>query len=143
MSESNGDTFVFPYYNGSAKVYGDPEDLHLRLLEAAQGQLGKLLEKSRERGPENEKEDTPEVRAAKEEERQLVFLGAIPALRKLESLTRMAFGMIPFDPETGRGATSRDCNATLTAFFRFLDGEKKSTDGSQTEPIPSESVPVS
>lgn len=131
------DDFVFTYFNGVETIHGDPEDLHLRLLEAAQGQLGKLLKASRERGPANEEGDTMEALEAKAAERSRVFLGSIPAIRKVEAITRAAFGMVPFDPATGKGATVTQCNAVLTAFFRFLDGEKKSPDVSPTAPASS------
>lgn len=140
VSNGEADDFIFSYFNGVKTIHADPVDLHYRLLEVAKGHLAQVWDESKRRGPDDEDGDSPEVKANKEAMRAAEFLRAIPALRQLTEWTREAFRMVPYDEDTGKGATIRHCSEALDDFFIFLASEKKSTDDSPTDAPSSEST---
>ena len=48
-----------------------------------------------------------------------------PATERLLEAVRLAFKMVPFDPETGEGALEPDCFKALEDFTAFLNEQKK------------------
>lgn len=131
--------FVFgPYWNGEREVYGDPLEINMALVGHARGQLARLIEASKSKGPDDAETDTEEERANKEVLRDRANAVAFPALYKMREVARLAFDLVPFDRATGNGATAKDCDRVLTDFFAFLSEQKKSTAASPTAAPPTE-----
>ncbi len=129
MSES-----VFgPYFDGEAEVYGDPTELFRELQKHSSGQLAKLVDQSREEGPQDSEGDSLDVLEQKASARQSADSRAFPAIERLQLACRAAFKMKPFDRMSGKGATERQVNKVMNDFFRYLSDEKKSTGDSPTK----------
>ena len=131
--------FVFgPYWNGEREVYGDPLEINMALVGHARGQLARLIEASKTKGPDGAEGDSEEERANKEVLRDRANAVAFPALYKMREVARLAFDLAPFDKTTGSGATARDCDRVLTEFFAFLADVKKNIAPSLTAAPPTE-----
>lgn len=88
---------IFPYHNGERQVYGDPLKIRRRLNARLDGNLNKAL---------SEKDLSPDHYE-----------------RVLDAVV-FAFDLIPFDPETGKGAQEEVVVRALKAFLDWL--QKKS-----------------
>lgn len=103
MGEQNKN--IFRYFNGEKEVYGDPlriqRDLYLKLGD-------------------------PDAAFKAADEGNDFY-----AQNTIVDNAREAFHMVPFNPETGTGATDEDVEAALTALFSYF--EKKSLN-SATKP---------
>lgn len=106
-------TNVFgPYFDGAAERYGDPIVIHRRLWARLQGRPNDYFELIRQHAAEPVKSEQ--------------------AAESVEMACRAAFEMVPFEPETGRGATQEDCFAALNLFLKYQDQKKVSGSGSRT-----------
>ena len=94
---------IFQYFNGEADVWGDPWAVRCKLAQALGGDLPAIVEQFNDR--ENEAR-------------------ALAAAEKLVAAARVAFGMKPFDPETGEGATHGHCVEAYRAFVEFCEAKK-------------------
>lgn len=106
-------TKVFgPYYDGMEDKFGDPVVIHRRLWARLNGRPNDYFKLIREF----------EAEPVKSEQ----------AAESVEIAVRAAFNMVPFDSETGRGATQEECFAALNQFLTYQDQKKVSGSGSQT-----------
>lgn len=99
-----------PYNNGKADVYGDPLAIHRRLVHHLGGDPNQFL-----------KDYRSEVEPV-----------AFEATQRLLAATTSAFGLFPFDPMTGEGATEDDTLNVLFDLVDWLESKKKSTGNSLT-----------
>ena len=120
-----------PFWNGSANVYADPLEVHRLLEKATKSRVNLLCRNAQHKGPEDAEGDDDETLENKALARAMSDAIAFPAIEELLAATREAFGLTPFDPATGTGATTRDCWAVLNAYFDFNAEQKKSTATSQ------------
>jgi hypothetical protein len=126
MSERNRTDVFGPYWNGRAEVWGDPFALHEDLVHALDGDPNRVLaEAEADRLP-------PREHFATEEEYQEVVARvalaepmAYRAKKLLVAAVRQVFGMAPFDPQTGEGATAKQCRKVLEDFVRYEQDCKK------------------
>lgn len=102
MVHDKQERLVFKYHNGIGEVYGDPLEIWGRMLDALGGDLSTPMEQARHQEMEV----------------------AIPALARIAEAVRVAFEMAPFNPQTGAGATVKDCYAVLKAWNRWLQEKK-------------------
>jgi hypothetical protein len=101
---------IFPFFNGTAQVFGDPIVIYRRMLRA----LGKPIEK--------------QVGLTKGQNELL----NLEAYASLYAAVRAAFPMVPFDPATGSGATESDCQKALDSLLSWLEKKNGSIPGLQT-----------
>lgn len=107
---------VFPYDSGGGPVYGDPVAIQTRLTVALGGRLNRLLADFYF----DSKQD-----GLTEEQREAGRLASCAAAEQIRAAVREAFGLVPFDPLTGAGATAADCDRALAAWLRWVDEAKK------------------
>jgi hypothetical protein len=93
---------VFAYFNGLATVYGDPMRVLRAMLAAFDGDPNPTIEQM----------DSPEPTLW------------VPAAERMVAAVREVFGMAPFDPATGQGATDADCLAALQAWQGWMAAKK-------------------
>lgn len=105
MADSNPRTDIFQYHNGEKPVWGDPLRIQ-RLLHLALPDAPAVLQGVRNKD--------------------------LAAVGKLMEAVPLAFGMKPFDPESGEGATEAVCKAAVEALWAFLASKKKSSAGVPT-----------
>lgn len=111
-AESRG---IFQYHRGDKLVYGDPLRIQRDLYAALR--------------------DPDAVFAAVEK-------GDVAAASALNEAARKAFGMVPFDPETGAGATDEDCDGALDALWECLEKKRKKAGDSPTSSEPTTATPA-
>lgn len=109
------DRNIFRYNDGEQDRYGDPLALESNLIEAL-GDLTLLLQKINA------------MRAAQAD--PLALIEGVQARRVLIGGVRAAFGLKPFDPATGRGATDDLALGTYLAWVNWT--QKKSGNGPDT-----------
>lgn len=123
-------SFVFgPYWDGEKQVFGDPGELWRNLVGHARGCLDQLIRDSKVQGPSDSPADDEATLANKQELRNRANAVAFPAIARMMEVARLTFDLLPFDKSTGKGATEKDCDAVLTAFFKFRAEQKKNIDG--------------
>ncbi len=131
MSEERKRNEVFgPYWNGMADVYGDPMVLHEELYHLLDGNPNRvLMEAEVDRAPAREGfPGTEEEYQAAVAQRAAMEPLAYQARKRLVAAVRQVFGMMPFDPATGVGATVAQCRKVLEEFCRY-EVKKKQTPG--------------
>jgi hypothetical protein len=104
-----------PYWNGQARVYGDPVRLKRRLDHAARGELPKWIERWNDPSHPQHHE----------------------ALDALLGAARWAMELVPFDPATGSGATDDEAEFALRQLLEWLEGK-----GPRAETSPTSSRPT-
>lgn len=102
---------IFPYFNGSRQVFGDPIAIYRRMLRALQKPLDHQIELTK--GGENE-------------------LMHLEAYGKLYAAVRVAFPMVPFNEGTGEGASEADCQRALDGLLSWIEKKNGSIPGLQT-----------
>ena len=106
-------TNVFgPYYNGFTEVFGDPIVIHRRLWAHLQGRPNDYFDMIRQYEAEP-------VKSAE-------------AAESVEMAVRHSFEMLPFNKDTGEGATQEDCFTALNLYLAYHDAKKVSGSGSPT-----------
>lgn len=108
MSEKKG----FEYFNGSKPVYGDPYAIFRQLIAGCDGDFEGVVKAW--------SGDNLAMR--------------VKAIDKLLSVSRKAFGMVPFNPMTGDGATDEDVQQVLETFFEWSAQKKTKQGTSPTSP---------
>lgn len=111
---------VFPYFNGSAQVWGDPLAIYRALMKEFEGDTKPILEAFRSRAlvPEGTPPEEAAAALAAGEARWTAAAG------RLVEFVRRAFAMAPFDPATGTGATEEDCLAALEDYHAWMRSKK-------------------
>lgn len=105
---------IFEYFDGEKKLFGDPLALQRKIRIA----LGADWDFVREHtGPGDHEEPQKSI-----------------AHGKMLAAVREAFGMRPFDPLSGKGATDKLCLATWNTFSSWLDEKKNPPVTSPTTP---------
>jgi hypothetical protein len=87
-----------PYSNGEGMVYGDPLRIHRRLTAGLRGDPNTVIKDSNSEDP----------------------AVSYPATERLVQAVIQAFEMKPFDPATGKGATTDLALSTLATFTEWL-----------------------
>lgn len=120
MDYTEQERLVFRYHDGGRERFADPLPLYRALVKglrgAALGGEGGLLEQL-EQGDE--------------------YLAG-DAAAKLFPAVAAAFGLEPFDPDTGQGCTERMLYRVLLDFLAYLDDAKKAPGSSPTCSPPTE-----
>lgn len=123
FSESERKIFG-PYFNGESSVYADPIRVHRRLCYKLDGDPNRHFQKLRtltdpEGKPLPPDQQTPEAERFQAKERVL-------------EAAAYALDMVPFDPQSARGATENDVMAALRAYLEFRSEKKVN---GQTSPL--------
>ena len=105
MQFTDEERMVFAYTTPSRAVKADPQAVYVGLTRALGGNPQAVLDAA-------SSENLP---------------AAIDAEEQMVAAARQTFGMDPFDPETGAGATGAMCLRVLDEFLLFCNGEKKNT----------------
>ncbi len=105
-------TVFGPYCDGRRMIYGDPVLIHRRLYAKLLGRPNDFFAKVRdfEKDP----------------------LGSQQAAETVEMAARFAFDLIPFDNETGEGATQELAFKVLNQYLEYQDSKKVNTSGDPT-----------
>ena len=111
-----------PYHNGAAKVFGDPDAIYRALVQACGGHYGQIL---KDIGAAYGEDDKPLAVLAPDQ--QLTFLKGRQALAEAAV---PAFGLLPFDPATGKGCGEGYCYDLACHFLNWRDDLKKKAAGS-------------
>jgi hypothetical protein len=106
---------IFPYFDGAARVFGDPVTIRRRLTGFLDGNPNAVVDACNSTDPAT----------------------AMQADEKLLAAIRFAFDM-PFDRTTGTGATEDECFAAYDAFTAFMEQKKTSGEPTPTCVPPSE-----
>ncbi len=114
------DKNIFEYHNGEARRFGDPIAINCRLSLALGGNLPKFIADYRS--------DDPAL--------------ADVATERLVEAVRRAFEMVPWDSDSGLGATWSLCLDTLRDFLVWQEKKNLTTATSPMCAPPSESVSV-
>lgn len=101
---------VFAFNDGEKGLYGDPLALERRLRIACGGDPHKIAKRMNEliAAEWNDASDMEYYRLQE----------------KLVSAVRQAFGMQPFDPQSGKGARDADCLKLWDDFWQWRDQKK-------------------
>lgn len=131
MSEGEGGANhrnIFSYFNGSTTVYGDPLTIHRHLTRALDGDPNRVIGETHA-GLAGERENYPDEESWQAALAQEVATAPmrVDAGERLIGAIRGVFGMVPFDPATGSGATEKHCMDALEAFVALV--EKKNRTG--------------
>jgi hypothetical protein len=102
-------TNIFSYFDGEKQVWADPLEIHHGLAAALDGDVNKILAATRMTC-----EDARQQAAVRHDAMQRL----VPAIREV-------FKLLPFDPNTGTGATWRACIAVFSEFVKWEDALKK------------------
>ena len=115
---------VFPYHNGSKKLFGDPLAIESRFLAAlaAAGTDGETVDNSL---------------ASK------VVAERLHAGSQIAAAVRESFRLVPFDEETGEGVTDEGVKAIWNRFNAWRDSLKADTGPGQNTPPPTDDSPAS
>jgi hypothetical protein len=101
-----------PYWNGVAKIYGDPLTIDRRMRRALEGDPNEFLAIAKDPNqPESER-----------------FAATERVLRAAE----FAFSLQPFDPASGQGSTEEQVREVLQQFSDWVDQKKTQQQNSQT-----------
>lgn len=100
---------IFKYNNGEKEVFGDPMAID-RTIRARLGNPAKIIEQVN--SIDLNTADSPQLSQG------------LQAQETMCVAVREAFGLKPFDPETGKGATESHCFAVWAQFVNFLDEKK-------------------
>jgi hypothetical protein len=112
---SDADRAIFgPFFNGQGMVYADPLRVYRELSLELDGDPQLWIARSRD--------DDPRTR--------LVAEG------RLVQASRSAFGLAPFEPDSGQGAQDQDALTALRSYLVWLDQKKSSGLTSPTSPVP-------
>lgn len=134
--ESNGK--VFQFFDGEKTRYGDPVeiqyDLYLNLLtpDETLDDCDLDVPQAQEGQPPPDPVEVAAAMHRKFNARKLVM-----------AAVREAFGMVPFDQATGKGATFEHCRTALDVLWECLAKKKPNTDGSVTSSPPTTVTPAS
>ena len=93
---------VFTYFNGVKQVCADPLAVFRKVVAAFDGDVNTTLEQL--------DSDQPGLWAM--------------ATTRMIDVVREAFPMVPFDGDTGEGATDRDCLDALNAWRTWMNAKK-------------------
>lgn len=117
---------IFKYHNGEKEIWADPLAIRRQLTLAFGGDPDAALDAAQPPvyvkapdGSEPPVNPVAEVHAAR-------------GLGRLMEGVREAFGMTPFDPDSGKGATEEQCMKALQAYLDFLESKKKLPEDSPT-----------
>jgi hypothetical protein len=120
---------VFKYFDGEKERYGDPLAIRRRMILACKGKYNVLWEQffadlSRE--------------GMSEERKISLLLAAAAAGEDFVPAVRQAFEMVPWNPETGEGATEAHCERAARAWADWCeDAQKKTTNSHANSPTSS------
>jgi hypothetical protein len=113
---------VYRYHNGAKEVFADPLVLRRKMIQAGRGELNQILREAVEpAAPTEEGADSGDagggggVGVADECVR-------LQAQERRAQIVYEAFGLVPFDPETGGGVTEIEAIAVLHDFLGWLEG---------------------
>ena len=125
---------IFEYAVAGVKRFADPLAVRRALLRASLGEFDQIDRESRDRPPAPDGaggwvEQGPEDAGA--------VLAREDAREKLHRVVCAAFGLPPFDPDSGAGATEAESSALLDRFMDFMAGKGKTPGNS---PATSEST---
>lgn len=129
---------IFEYdAGGGVRRKADPLAVRRALLRESGGQFFHWLEKSRE--PDDASWPKPEpgpetpLLPAEQAARDVgpawalaTLLTALDAQEKVLAVVRAAFGLPPFDPETGAGCVEATCLAAMNAYLEWLEKNARS-----------------
>ena len=111
---------IFEYQNGAVKVFADPEMILRQLSRGCDFDLDGVLKLC--------KSDNPAQ--------------SIPAIEKLLTAARGAFGMAPVNGFTGEGTLDDEVDAVLNSFWDFLEKKNPSAECSPMLPPAVEASPL-
>lgn len=127
---SEAERAVFGYETGGGKRYADPLAIFRALALGLDGDLAGAIEAAQPPSDEEAREENPGKRMAR-----LVAEG------RLLDVVRGAFALLPFDPETGKGATDTVAWRALNAYLEWCEGEGQGGERSPTSPPGSPASP--
>ena len=126
MQYQDADKRIFRYHDGAGEVHADPLELSL-------GIMTRMV---------NADELTRRIKAVKPGSDDLeAVAAAAAATRELVAGIRDVFGLAPFDPKTGAGATAGHALAVWDRFQDFARALKKNTGPSPTTAPPTTPPP--
>jgi hypothetical protein len=143
---------IFKFFDGAKEVYGDPLAIQRRLRLATNSRLSDLIDAVN--GPEEYDEWREKLKGASEEDKAKLreFLaGASAAMdqarEELYPAIVKAFPLVPFNPESGEGATDDVIIQAMTSLNQWLGQKKTSTvmppkSASSTGGTPSARMPL-
>ena len=117
MQFSDQERAIYEYHNGEKTVFADPLAVQRKMLRLAAGNLAGLSQDA----------STPEPDALGNVEPQdpSKVLLRLDAQEALVGVIREAFGLAPFDPDTGKGVPEKHCWKVWDDFYEWLEKNVK------------------
>jgi hypothetical protein len=113
MNFTDKEKSCFKYFNGEVELFGDPLALRRKLNVSCGCDPAELWDRM-------------------EKSESLTEKWALQG--KMWQAVREAFGMLPFDPLTGKGAQDEHCIKAWNDFWLWMDEKKNPQPSSQTPP---------